>query len=130
MRKEPKWYLRDWSGIRDPGQRAETFVACHLLKAVEMWEDLGFGAFQLRYLRDKQKREVKLLVVRDDCPWFMVEVKAGDASLSSALSHFREQIGAEHCFQVVMDLPFSRADCFGHGDPCVVPARTFLSQLP
>ena len=100
LRKEPKWYLRDWSGVRDPGQRAETFVACHLLKAVEMWEDLGFGAFQLRYLRDKQKREVDFLVVRDDRPWFMVEVKAGDTSLSPALSHFREQIDAEHCFQV------------------------------
>jgi len=35
LRKEPKWYLRDWSGIDEPGPRAETFVACHLLKAVE-----------------------------------------------------------------------------------------------
>ena len=79
----------------------------------------GFGAFQLRYLRDKQKREVDFLVVRDDRPWFMVEVKAGDTSLSPALSHFRDQIGAEHCFQVVADLPFTKADCFARGDPCV-----------
>jgi len=35
LRKEPKWYLRDWSGVDDDGARAETFVACHLLKAVE-----------------------------------------------------------------------------------------------
>jgi predicted AAA+ superfamily ATPase len=130
LRKEPKWYLRDWSGVRDAGRRAETFVACHLLKAVEMWEDLGFGAFQLRYLRDKQKREVDFLVVRDDRPWFMVEVKVGNTSLIPALSHFREQIGPEHCFQVVTDLPFTRADCFERGDPCVVPARALLSQLP
>ena len=34
LRKEPKWYLRDWASIEDVGQRAETFVACHLLKAV------------------------------------------------------------------------------------------------
>src|SRR5262245_43774055 len=27
LRKEPKWYLTDWSGIDDEGQRAETFVA-------------------------------------------------------------------------------------------------------
>ena len=27
IRKTPKWYLRDWSGIADPGKRAETFVA-------------------------------------------------------------------------------------------------------
>ena len=43
LRKEPKWYLRDWSGIADCGQRAETFVACHLLKAVQAWGDLGLG---------------------------------------------------------------------------------------
>ena len=33
------------------------FVACHLLKAVEGWTDLGLGSFELRYLRDKLKRE-------------------------------------------------------------------------
>lgn len=35
LRKEPKWYLRDWAAVADPGQRAETFIACHLLKAVD-----------------------------------------------------------------------------------------------
>ena len=28
-------FERDWANIEDPGSRAETFVACHLLKAVE-----------------------------------------------------------------------------------------------
>ena len=58
LRKEPKWFLRDWSGLADDGARAETFVASPLLKAVEGWTDLGLGDFELRYLRDKQKREV------------------------------------------------------------------------
>ena len=31
--KEPKWFLRDWSGCEDAGARSETLVACHLLKA-------------------------------------------------------------------------------------------------
>ena len=31
LRKEPKWYLRDWADIEDVGEKAETFVACHLL---------------------------------------------------------------------------------------------------
>jgi uncharacterized protein len=35
LRKEPKWFQRDWSGLADDGARAETFVACHLLKAVK-----------------------------------------------------------------------------------------------
>ncbi|MDE2882786.1 MAG: AAA family ATPase, partial [Acidobacteriota bacterium] len=58
LRKEPKWFLRDWASITDAGPRAETFVACQLLKAVEGWTDLGLGAFELGYLRDKEKREV------------------------------------------------------------------------
>ena len=31
----------------DKGKRAETLVACHLLKAVEGWTDLGYGEFSL-----------------------------------------------------------------------------------
>jgi predicted AAA+ superfamily ATPase len=129
LRKEPKWFLRDWSGLADEGARAETFVACHLLKAVEGWTDLGLGDFELRYLRDKQKREVDFLVVRDRQPWFLVEVKLADPSLSPSLAHFQAQTKAPHAFQVVINLPYEPADCFAVRQPVVVPARTFLSQL-
>ena len=44
--------------VEDAGARSETFVACHLLKAVEGWNDVGLGRFDLGYLRDKEKREV------------------------------------------------------------------------
>lgn len=129
LRKEPKWFLRDWSGIEDRGQRAETFVACHLLKAVEGWTDLGLGDFDLRYIRDKQKREVDFLVVRDGSPWFLVEVKNSSSSLSPHLKFFQEATGAKHAFQVVLEDPFVEADCFARTGPVKVPARTFLSQL-
>ena len=56
--------LRDWSGVEDPGRRAETLCACHLLKAVAAWSDLGLGSFELRYL-----------VIRDGEPWFLVEAR-------------------------------------------------------
>jgi uncharacterized protein len=129
LRKEPKWFLRDWSGIRDAGARAETFVACHLLKAVEGWTDLGFGRFELRYLRDKLKREVDFLIVRDRKPWCLVEVKMSAASLSDSLRYFKKATKAVHAFVVVIDLPYVEVDCFSRSEPTVVPARTFLSQL-
>ncbi len=129
LRKEPKWFLRDWSGLTDDGARAETFVACHLLKAVEGWTDLGFGDFELRYLRDKQKREVDFLVVRDRKPWFLVEVKLTNTNLSPSLAYFQDQTKAPHAFQVVMNLPYEPADCFKIQRPVVVPGKTFLSQL-
>jgi hypothetical protein len=129
LRKEPKWFQRDWSGVADDGARAETMVACHLLKAVEGWTDLGFGDFELRYLRDKQKREVDFVVVRDRKPWFLAEVKLSDPNLSSSLAYFQGQTKAAHAFQVVLNLPYEPADCFRIHRPVVVPAKTFLSQL-
>ena len=130
LRKEPKWYLRDWSGIEDPGARTETFIACHLLKAVEGWTDLGFGEFELRYLGDKERHEVDFLVVRDRQPWFLVEAKKSDREISRSLAYYREKLRVPHAFQAVMDLDFVEADCFSRpGENLVVPAATLLSQL-
>ena len=129
LRKEPKWFLRDWSGVMEDGARAETMVACHLLKAIEAWTDVGFGDFDLRYLRDKQKREVDFLVVKDRKPWFLVEVKMSDKTLSPSLGYFQTQTNAQHAFQVVMNLPYEQADCFRIHRAVVVPAKSFLSQL-
>lgn len=130
LRKEPKWFLRDWAGIEDKGDKAETFVGCHLLKAVEGWNDLGFGKFQLAYLRDKEQREVDFVVVRDGKPWFLVEVKQQDESIGSTLKYYQGQTKAPFAFQVVIDADYVDADCFARPrGPMVVPARTFLSQL-
>ncbi len=130
LRKEPKWFLRDWSAIEDPGDRAETLVGCHLLKAVEGWNDLGLGRFELGYLRDKERREVDFLVARDGRPWFLVEVKQKEEKISKALSYFQERLKAPFAFQVVLELDYVNADCFQRpGRALVVPARTFLSQL-
>jgi len=129
FRKEPKWFMRDWSGVADEGARAETFVACHLLKAVEGWTDLGLGEFELRYIRDVNKREVDFVIIRDKKPWLLVEVKAADTHFSPTLEYFQAKTKAPYAFQVVMDLPYVQTDCFSYKRPMIVPARTFLSQL-
>jgi predicted AAA+ superfamily ATPase len=130
LRKEPKWFLRDWASIDGVGDKAETFVGCHLLKAVDGWNDMGLGAFELGYLRDKEKREVDFLVVRDGKPWFIAEVKHHETSISPALKYYQDQIQAPYAFQVVIDADYVDADCFAKPrGPVVVPARTFLSQL-
>lgn len=130
IRKTPKWYLRDWSGIKDAGKRNETFVACHLLKAVEFWTDLGFGEYDLYYVRTKWKQEVDFLVTKDGAPWFLAEVKMADRQLSQTLSDMQKTLKVPHAFQIVMDMPFVETDLFSYEDPVVVPARTFLAQLP
>ena len=130
LRKEPKWFLRDWSGIDDPGDKAETFVGCHLLKAIDGWNDMGLGSFQLNYLRDRNQREVDFVIIRDGKPWFLVEVKHSDTSISPTLEFFQEQTKAPFAFQVVIQTDYVDADCFGSGrGPLCVPAKTLLSQL-
>jgi hypothetical protein len=105
-------------------------IACHLLKAVEAWTDLGLGDFQLRYLRDKQQREFDFLVLRAEEPWFLVEARHHEQGLSPALAYFQRQIGCPHAFQAVLDSAFVPSDCFTRHQPVVVPARILLSQLP
>lgn len=130
LRKEPKYYLWDWTLVRDIGSKIENFVASHLYKAVHFWTDYGFGAFDLHYLRDKEKHEVDFLVTRDKTPWFLVEVKAGDnCGISKTLYRFQEQTKAEHAFQVSFEMDYIDKDCFSYKKPVIVPLSTFLSQL-
>ncbi|MCD6413790.1 MAG: ATP-binding protein [Elusimicrobia bacterium] len=127
--KEPKIYLWDWSVISDKSARYENFIASHLLKAVNWWQDNGFGDFGLYYLRTKDKREVDFLITKDNLPWFLVEVKSSDCKLSKHLEYFQDRTGAKHAFQVVIEKDFQNKDCFSFSYPVAVPATTFLSQL-
>ncbi len=130
LRKDPKYFLWDWSQVEDPGARVENFVASHLLKAVHLWTDSGFGTYGLYFLRDKEKREVDFLVTKDEKPWFLVEVKLSkNSGLSKSLYHYQEQTGALHAFQVVYNMDYVDKDCFSYEEPIVVPLSTFLSQL-
>lgn len=130
LRKEPKYYLWDWSQVESQGARAENMVASALLKAVYWWTESGQGDFALHFVRDKQKREVDFLVSRDQQPWFLVEVKSsGRAGLAGSLNYFQKQTKARHAFQVAMDAEFVDQDCFEQLTPVIVPGKTFLSQL-
>jgi hypothetical protein len=128
--KEPKIYLWDWSQVEDKGQRAENFIASHILKAIHFWNDSGLGTFELYFLRTKDQKEVDFLVTKERQPWLMVEVKSSGAEpLSSNLLFFQKQLNVSHILQVAMNLPYVEKDCFSLNKPIIVPAKTFLSQL-
>lgn len=129
LRKAQKFYLSDWSQIKESNKRIENLVACHLKKAVDFWSDIGLGSYELYYLCDKDKREVDFLVVKDQEPWLMVDVGFKNKSLSQNLLRFQEQLKVPYVFQVVSDLPYVDKDCFSVNKPVIVPLMTFLSQL-
>ena len=128
--KEPKIYLYDWSLIEDDGTKFENFIVSHLLKAVDLWNDLGKGRYGLYFIRNKDKKEVDSLVSKNNKPWFLVEAKlSANNRVSSSLQYFQDQLQCSHAFQVVFNLDYVNKNCFEYNNPVVVPASTFLSQL-
>jgi predicted AAA+ superfamily ATPase len=131
--KQPKAYLWDWSGISDRRTRRENLVASHLLKAVHWWTDVGLGAFELCYLRDKAKRGVSFVVIRDGEPWFLVDIESSKPSstpgISNSLRYYYATLQPAHAFQLSFAMDFVERDCFLENDPVRVPAETLLSQL-
>ena len=128
--KEPKIYLTDWSVIEDRGSRLENFVACHLYKAINFWNDSGFGKYELFFLRDKEKREVDFLITCNNQPWMMLEVKNSDKySLSKNLLHFQSQINAPYALQLSAEMPYIEQDFRELKSAKIFPMTTFLSQL-
>ncbi len=128
--KEPKIYLWDWSSIQDDGARFENFIASHLLKNINYWNDLGLGNYGLYFLKDKDQHEVDFIVIRNNEPWFLVEAKLSESTkISTNLKLFQSQTKAQHAFQVVYNMDYVAADCFHHTSPIIVPVSSFLSQL-
>lgn len=127
--KEPKVYLHDWSLVEDQGSRFENMVAVHLKKSVDFWSEVGYGEFNMYFLRDKQQREVDFLITRDQQPWLLVEAKTSEQRASPHLYYFKERTKTLFSLQVTRHMPYVEENCFQENKVLIVPARTFLSQL-
>lgn len=101
LQREGKVYLFDYSAVKDQPARFENMVAAHLLKACHYWTDTGEGAFELFYLRDKDKHEIDFLIVRDGVPWLPVEVKYNDTKPSENWPRFMGHLHLKRALQVV-----------------------------
>lgn len=126
LKKERKLYLWDWSQIDTPGARHENMVASHLLKAAHAWTDLGYGEFELLYVRDKEKREVDFVLTNRRRPVVLIESKLSDERPTEALLRHRDQLGGLPAIQLVRVPGIDRP---GRGVRVVSAAR-FLAALP
>jgi predicted AAA+ superfamily ATPase len=111
IRSAPKLYLFDLLQIgadRRPA-RLENVTALHLLKACDYWTDLAQGEFELRFVRDKEQREVDFLVLRDKRPWMLVECQSNDIQPSVALGHFQQVLRVPAAYQLVVRPGYDRA---------------------
>jgi len=130
LKKEGKAYLWDWSEIEDSGAKFENLIACHLLKACHFWTDTGLGTFELHYLKNKEKKEIDFLIVKDKKPWLPIECKLTDTTLSSNFSSFISQLGTPHFIQLTHTADIRIPVSIHNATGLVLSASTFLKYLP
>ena len=129
IKREKKFYYWDWSEVKDESARLENFIMSHLLKTCHTWSDFGLGEFELWYVRDREKREVDALVIRDNQPWLMVEVKLNDLNVSKSLQRFAGLLNCKKIVQVVGTDNVYRQVKIGQNICHLVSASIFLKWL-
>ncbi len=129
LKAEPKLFLFDL--LRIPKEREsarlENLAALHLLKACFYWTDVALGEFELFFVRDRQKREVDFLLVRDHKPWMLVECKSNSKHPSEHLLYFKKLLNVPHAIQLVSS-PTEYDRWFAESQVRVVHYEKFFSN--
>ncbi len=128
--KENKIYLWDWSEIEEESIKFENYVAAHLKKFIEFFNDFGIDTLQLHFLRDKEKREVDFLICRKNKPLYLIEVKNNDITPSKNLIYFMNKLNLKKGFQIVNKPDVYEVKKTGSGFIYILSASSFLSNLP
>ena len=100
LKKEAKIYLWDWTELEDEGKRFENIVASHLLKYCHYHEDAHGDRMELRFLRDREKREIDFVVLKDGRPLFAVECKLGPRGPSKCIKYYAKRTDIPLFYQV------------------------------
>ena len=91
--KPPKVYFFDTGDpLVDEGERFENLVAASLLKRLQFLEDRDGYRYELRYLRDKEGREVDFVILKENQIDELVEVKWADENISRSLLYYAERL--------------------------------------
>ena len=100
VKKEKKLYLWDWAETSESGPRFENMLACQLLKYCHFIEDTEGYPMELRYIRDREGREIDFVVLKKGKAQFAVECKISEVSLSKHIKYFQQRIKIPEFYQV------------------------------
>ncbi len=128
IKKTPKIYLWDWSLLKNQGKLLENFTSSHLLKAIDYWNQLGYGNFSLHYYQDKEKREVDFILNKDNMPWLALEVKNSELEPASNLKYFIKKWPSIIGVQLIEKPNFYRY--YKNERIHVISMANFLAELP
>ncbi len=104
IKKRPKFYFYDIAQVNHIPSRIENLVACALLKEIHFREDIKGESWGLFYLRNKDKEEVDFLIVKDNKPFYLIEVKTSTDQVSKSLSYFSKNFKKAKKVQLVLNL--------------------------
>ena len=100
LKKDRKLYMWDWSLCKTKGARFENLVASNLLKYCHHIEDTLGDEMELCYLRDKMRREVDFVVLKNRLPLFAVECKSTDTDVGKHIPYFAQRTEIPIFYQV------------------------------
>jgi len=90
--------------VGDEGARFENFVASHLLKRLHFLEDKTGYRYELKYIRDKEGREIDFVIVKERQIEELIEVKLTDDKISRSLKYYTKKLNPPKSTQIVMNL--------------------------
>ncbi len=103
--KPPKVYFFDNADVLgDEGARFENLVATSLLKRLNYLEDRDGYRYELRYIRDKEGREVDFAIIKEGDLEELIEVKYSDESISKSLLYYTRRLNPKRATQLVATL--------------------------
>jgi predicted AAA+ superfamily ATPase len=103
--KEAKYFFYDTGNVEgELPARLENTVACAIMRELHFLEDTQGSRVALHYLRDKEKHEVDFLIVIDNKPMQLIEVKASDDAFAPSLFRFRRYLPGAAAIQIVYNL--------------------------
>jgi predicted AAA+ superfamily ATPase len=128
IQKPPKAYFFDNGDVLgDEGARFENLVASTLIKRLHFLEDRDGYRYELRYIRDKEGREVDFAILRENTLEELIEVKYGDEAISQSLSYYAERLKPKRAVQIVGGLkrPYDKGQI-----KVIDPISYFLTTAP
>ena len=103
--KPPKIYFFDNGDvIGDEGARFENLVAASLLKRLHFLEDRDGYNCELRYIRDKEGREVDFAIVKEGAIEELIEAKLTEDEISPSLLYYTRRLRPKKSTQIVAKL--------------------------
>ena len=93
-----KGYMTNSAGTTNswfPAVEGSIYTSVEVIRwpAVTLWNDAGYGAFSLHFIRDKEKREVDFLIADERKPLLLVETKLYGTSPPESLVRFQNTLG-------------------------------------